>query len=92
MVGRAAIDHPWIFREARALLEGSRPEPPSDRERAHAYLWLAAANAEARGERFGVEVTRRHLGLLGPRLRPLLQDALKAAKTVADVERVLAGA
>lgn len=92
MVGRAAIDHPWIFREARALLAGARPEPPTDSERTEAYLWLAAANAEARGERFGVEVTRRHFGLLGPRLRPLLQQALKTARTVAEVERVLASA
>jgi tRNA-dihydrouridine synthase len=92
MVGRAAIDYPWIFREAQALLDGRRLAPASDHERVETYRWLAAANADARGERFGVEVTRRHLGLLGPRLRPLLQKALYAAKTVAAVGRVLDGA
>ena len=85
MVGRAAIDYPWIFREAQALVDGARREPASEHERVEAYRWLVAANARARGERFGVEVTRRHLGLLGPRLRPLLQRALYAAKTVAAV-------
>jgi tRNA-dihydrouridine synthase len=92
MIGRAAIDHPWIFREAQALREGRRLAPPTDGERLEAYRRLAAANAGARGERFGVEVTRRHLGLLGPRLRPQLQKALYAAKTLAAVEQVLAGA
>ena len=92
MVGRAAISHPWIFREAQARLRGAWPEPPTDRERAEAYRWLAAANAGLRGEKFGIEVTRRHLGLLGPRLRPLLQGPLKAAATLAAVERLLGDA
>jgi nifR3 family TIM-barrel protein len=89
MVGRAAIDHPWIFGEARARLAGQAQAPPSDLERVRAYGWLAAANAAVRGEKFGIEVTRRHFGLLGPRLRPLLQGELKAAKTVAAVQRLL---
>jgi nifR3 family TIM-barrel protein len=89
MVGRAAIDHPWIFREAQALLAGSVPEPPSERERVEAYRWLAEANSGQRSEKWGVQVTRRHLGLLGPRLRPRLQEALKAAHTVAAVHAAL---
>jgi tRNA-dihydrouridine synthase B len=89
MIGRASIDHPWIFREARARLAGSRLAPTTERERVEAYRWLVAANAGQRGERFGVEVTRRHLGLLGPRLRPLLRDALCAARTVDEVRRIL---
>jgi tRNA-dihydrouridine synthase B len=92
MIGRAAIDHPWIFRETRALLDGGQAESVRDDERIEAFRRLLAANVRARGERFGVEVTRRHLGLLGPRLRPLLQKALYAAKTVASVEQVLAAA
>jgi nifR3 family TIM-barrel protein len=89
MVGRAAIDHPWIFGEARSWLAGSRSEPPTDRERVEAYRWLVAANAGQRGEKSGVEVTRRHLGLLGPRLRPVLQKPLCAAKTMLAVHRLL---
>jgi nifR3 family TIM-barrel protein len=89
MVGRAAINHPWIFREAAGLLRGDACAPPSDRERGLAYAWLAEANAEARGQKFGVEVTRRHFALLGPRLRPLAERGLKSATTVAAVRQVL---
>jgi tRNA-dihydrouridine synthase B len=89
MVGRASIDHPWIFREARARLAGARLAETTEHERVETYRWLVAANADHRGERFGVEVTRRHLGLLGPRLRPLLRQALCAARTVGEVGRIL---
>lgn len=62
MIGRAAIDHPWIFREARALLDqGVRLAPPSPEERLALCRAHLIANAEARGEPHGVRVTRRHL-------------------------------
>jgi tRNA-dihydrouridine synthase B len=62
MVGRAAIDHPWIFREARALLDhGVRLAPPTAEERLGLCRAHLMANAEARGELHGVRVTRRHL-------------------------------
>lgn len=89
MIGRAAIDHPWIFREARLLLAGGRPAAVLEMERLETYRWLVEANARQRGERPGVEVTRRHLGLLGTRLRPLLREALLTARTVDEVSRVL---
>ena len=89
MIGRAAIQHPWIFREARALLRGEAVAPPTDRERGEAYAWLAEANAGLRGERHGIEVTRRHFALLGPRLRPLVEARLKVARTVDAVREVL---
>ncbi len=64
MIGRAAIDHPWIFREARALLVGaSLPAPIADERRAQ-YRLLLLANVEQRGPRNGVAVTRRHAGML----------------------------
>ncbi len=89
MIGRAAIQHPWIFRETRALLRGGAIAPPTDRERGEAYAWLAEANAGLRGERHGIEVTRRHFALLGPTLRPLLEPRLKAAKTLAAVREAI---
>ena len=62
MVGRRAIDHPWIFREARALLDhGVRREPPTPFERLGLCREHLLANVEARGEPYGVRVTRRHL-------------------------------
>ena len=62
MVGRRAIDHPWIFREARALLDrGVHLAPPTPEERLALCREHLVANVEARGEPYGVRVTRRHL-------------------------------
>jgi tRNA-dihydrouridine synthase len=63
MIGRRAIEHPWIFREVRARLDrGEDLPPPSVAERlalARDHLIRAVAR---RGERNGVCHTRRHLG------------------------------
>jgi nifR3 family TIM-barrel protein len=62
MVGRRAIEHPWVFREARALLEhGVARQPPTALERIALCREHLLANVESRGERRGVAVTRRHL-------------------------------
>lgn len=62
MVGRAAIDHPWIFREARALLDrGVHVAAPSAEERLELCRRHLRANVAERTEPFGVRVTRRHL-------------------------------
>ncbi len=85
MVGRTAIDHPWIFREARALLDrGVHLPPPTPTERLELCRAHLVANVAARGEPHGVRVTRRHLsgylhGLRGAaalRRRLLFCDAL----------------
>jgi tRNA-dihydrouridine synthase B len=100
MIGRAAIDHPFIFREARALLDARAGRgshhgalaPPTLAERVELFRKILAGNIAARGERFGVEVTRRHLGVLGPTLRVSLRKPLCSAKTAAEVGAVLDGA
>jgi nifR3 family TIM-barrel protein len=90
MIGRAAIDHPWIFREARALIErGERLPGPTAAERIAAYRALVVANAAVRGDRYGVEVTRRHLRLLGPGLRDALRRPICAARGTAATLAVL---
>ncbi|HUQ05809.1 MAG TPA: tRNA-dihydrouridine synthase family protein [Kofleriaceae bacterium] len=90
MIGRAAIQHPWIFAEARALLAGEPPPaPPDDAERLRVFRALLDANVAARGERWGVQVTRRHLPLLGPSLGPRLRAPLYASRTVAATGAVL---
>jgi nifR3 family TIM-barrel protein len=62
MVGRRAIEHPWIFREARALLDdGVEIAPPSPEERLALCREHLIANVEKRGEPQGVHCTRRHL-------------------------------
>jgi tRNA-dihydrouridine synthase B len=62
MVGRRAIEHPWIFREARALLDrGMETAPPTRVERLDLCCEHLVANVAQRGEPFGVHCTRRHL-------------------------------
>lgn len=62
MVGRRAIEHPWVFREIRALLdEGREVEPPTASERLSLCREHLIANVERRGAPFGVHCTRRHL-------------------------------
>ena len=62
MVGRRAIEHPWVFREANALLrEGRTIAPPTDEERLELCRSHLRANVEERTEPYGVRCTRRHL-------------------------------
>jgi nifR3 family TIM-barrel protein len=88
MIGRGAIDHPWVFREARARLAGASVPPPTDNERVALYRAILTANVEYRGERAGVPVTRRHLALLGDRAATV-RVPLFAATTVAEVDAAL---
>jgi tRNA-dihydrouridine synthase B len=104
MIGRAAIEHPWIFREARALLAAAAgpahgraasfayPPPVSVAERIDVYRRVLMANIAVRGQRWGIEVTRRHFGLLGPTLRSSLRRPLCNAHTLEAVTAVLDGA
>jgi len=86
MVGRRAIEHPWVFREIRAWLgEGMAVPPPTVKERIDLCRVHLERNVAARGEHFGVRVTRRHLagylkGIVGGaslRKRLLLCDSLE---------------
>ena len=62
MIGRRAIDHPWVFREVRARLEGHADvPPPTADERLELCRAHFTANVATRGEPFGVRATRRHV-------------------------------
>lgn len=62
MIGRRAIEHPWIFREVNALLrDGVLLDLPNDLERIELCKRHLLANVEERGEPRGVHCTRRHL-------------------------------
>jgi nifR3 family TIM-barrel protein len=93
MIGRRAIEHPWIFREAKAFLRDDvRVAPPTDQERIDLCKQHLRANVEMRGEPFGVRCTRRHLsgylsGLRGAgQLRRELNvcDSLDGCLTILD--------
>lgn len=93
MVGRRAIDHPWIFREARHRLDhGVSRAAPTVAERIELCRVHLKANVEARGEKHGVAVTRRHLtgylrGLPGAaslRQRLVVTDGLDACLEILD--------
>jgi nifR3 family TIM-barrel protein len=101
MVGRRAIDHPWVFREIRAWLDrGVVVGPPTPSERLGMCKAHLEANVGARGEHFGVRVTRRHLagylkGLPGAaalRQRLLVEDSLsRCLDILAAAEESLRG-
>ena len=61
MVGRRAIEHPWIFREIEGRLAGRPVAPPTAAERLALCRAHLEANVAHRGEPYGVRVTRRHL-------------------------------
>ena len=88
MIGRGAIDHPWIFREARARLAGQPVSAPTDDERVAMYRAIMTANVAQRGERLGVAVSRRHLGVLGA-IAPLVRTPMFAEATLAGAHAIL---
>ncbi len=84
MVGRRAIDHPWIFREARALLDdGIVLPPPTLVERIEQARTHLLANVGRRGPR-GVFCTRRHMSgyLRGLRGAAALRRELFSCETL----------
>ena len=55
MIGRGCFGNPWIFRQARALLEGrEKPERPPLAQRCETALRQIELAAELRGERVAV--------------------------------------
>ncbi len=88
MIGRAAIAHPWIVGECRALLDrGESPREIDFRERlalCHEHL---AANVEVRGERRAVRYMRRYYPgyLKGLHGAAPMRGRLNSAETLDDV-------
>jgi tRNA-dihydrouridine synthase B len=95
MVGRRAIEHPWIFREARRLLDrGEHLAPPTREERLALCREHLVANVAHRGEPFGVHCTRRHLAgyLKGLPGAGALRQQLNGCDSLDGCLAILAGA
>jgi tRNA-dihydrouridine synthase B len=95
MIARGSFGNPWIFAEARALLDGRpRPEPPTPEERfrvalEHARLALAHGGDTPRT----VLEFRKHLGWYTRGLRGAaeLRDRLHRVNSLREAERLFAG-
>lgn len=92
MIGRRAIQHPWIFREVRARLDGEREQAaPTLRERIELCLEHLLAMAVLRGEDPAMRAMRAHypgyLGLI-PRKSPLIRE-LNSLPTFEITQQVL---
>jgi len=95
MIGRGAIGNPWIFRETRALLEGSElPPTPTWPERIGVVAEHLALKCAWLGERKGVlEMRRRHGGYFkGQPGASQLRTRLVQAEMQADVLEILLNA
>jgi len=95
MVGRRAIEHPWIFREAYAVVRNGAPiAPPTNEERLELCRTHLLANVEERGEPHGVRVTRRHLSgyLKGVPGAAQLRQRLNLCDSLEGCLEILAGA
>ena len=95
MVGRRAIEHPWVFREARALLDdGVTISAPTAEERIGLCREHLMANVAQRGEPFGVHCTRRHLSgyLKGLPGAAALRQRLNTCDTLEGCIAILDGA
>lgn len=101
MVGRGAIGNPWIFREARSLLEGREAPPrPGWDERMSVVIEHLAMKCEWLGERKGVlEMRKMYSGYFrgiagGAQLRKRLMEetgfsgVIRTLKGFAEPEKV----
>jgi nifR3 family TIM-barrel protein len=92
MIGRGAIGNPWIFRDARALMEtGEVPPPPSWEERVGVVAEHLALKCAWLGERKGVLEMRRMYGgyFKGHPGASRLRTLLVGAETEAAVQGLL---
>lgn len=95
MIGRAAMNAPWIFRRAKRLLDGgSEPPEPTPAERV-AFMWRHACMAVQSGHYGSEEATMRAMRsrLLAyakgiPGSRPL-RPALARVGTLAELDELL---
>ena len=94
MIGRGCFGNPWIFRQAKALLEGGPvPPPPPLAERCDLAVRQFELAAEYKGERLAVLEARRHYCwyLKGVPYANYYKDQIVQMNTLEDVYRVTRG-
>lgn len=86
MVGRAALGHPWIFREIKAAIAGTPYTEPTLPERLEVAI-LHAERIEAQKGPHGLVELRKHLPryLYGIRGSAALRARLNEAKNAAEI-------
>lgn len=92
MVGRGAFGNPWLFRDARALLEGrQKPEAPTPAERFELALTHARLALRLQGDsRKTVVEFRKHFGWYTKGLHGSseLRQRLFQVESVAEAEQI----
>ena len=94
MIARGSFGNPWIFRQARALLDGEVPAPaPTPAERFGVALEHAALQLAVQGDdrRTAIEF-RKHLGWYtrGVPGAAELRRVLHTVESMAEIERIFA--
>lgn len=94
MIGRGCFGNPWLFQQARAVLDGNPvpPLPPLARRCDTAVRQIELA-AKARGERVAVLEARRHYCwyLKGVRHAGYYKEQIVRMNTLEDVYRITKG-
>ena len=94
MIGRGALGDPWLFRQARALLDGEPvPPPPPVGERAETALRQVEMMAELKGERVACLEARRHYAwyLRGVPHSAYFKAQISKAETLDDLRKITEG-
>ena len=93
MIGRGAMGNPWLFREARRVLEGGAPQAVSLNERIDTAVLHARWMVDFKGERLGVMEMRKHVGhyISGLRGATAIRRQVNFATTLDELTGLLEG-
>ena len=94
MIGRGALGNPWIFEQAKAVLDGGEaPPPPPVGERARAALSQFEKAAGTKGERVACLEARKHYMwyLRGVPHSGYFKAQICKAETLNDLRRITEG-
>ena len=94
MIGRGALGNPWLFQQARALLDGEYvPSLPPVDKRAETALRQLEMSAALKGERIACLEARRHYAwyLRGVPHSGYFKSLISKAETLEDLRKITEG-